>query len=69
MDVATVSAIRAGAEFYAPTMRTFITVTRVARDKTWADLHVMQPATGYDWKKRQPLIDGAFGFPVEPATP
>ena len=31
-----------------------IEVTRVAKDGTWADIHVFQPLTNQTWTKRQP---------------
>jgi hypothetical protein len=42
-----------------------IRVTRVAKDKTWADIVVFDD--GASWSKRQPLIDGHFAFAVEEA--
>jgi hypothetical protein len=38
-----------------------ITVMRVARDGSWADIMVQQH-TGAQWTKRQPLQDGLFAF-------
>lgn len=37
-----------------------ISVMRVARDGSWADIEVNEG----QWTKRQPLTDGAFPFPV-----
>lgn len=31
-----------------------ITVTRVAKDGSWADIDVYQPSTNNSWTKRQP---------------
>lgn len=33
-----------------------ITVRRVARDGSWADIEVYQLSTGAMWSKRQPLV-------------
>lgn len=38
-----------------------IRVYRVAKDRTWADIHVTQP-NGAFWSKRQPLNNGRFPF-------
>lgn len=43
-----------------PCERLYITVTRVARDGTWADIHVQTWAVA--WTKRQKLTD-AGGLP------
>ena len=41
----------------------FVTITRVARDGSWADIVVEQMA-GANWSKRQPLVDGLLPFPA-----
>lgn len=41
---------------------TYITITRVARDGSWADIRVAQPNA--EWSKRQPLRDGLLPFPA-----
>jgi hypothetical protein len=46
----------------APLEIRHIRVKRVARDASWADIQVTQPATGSTWSKRQPLIGGQFAF-------
>lgn len=43
--------------------RLFITVTRVARDQSWADVVVQNWAV--QWRKRQPLTDGTMPFAVK----
>lgn len=43
--------------------RHLITVKRVAKDGSWADIHVSTWAVA--WNKRQPLFDGDFRFPHE----
>lgn len=47
--------------------RHLVSVTRVARDASWADIQVRYWAGM--WPKRQPLVDGAFAFPHKPYTP
>ena len=42
-----------GQVYYVDDM--LITVTRVAEDQTWADIHVHQESTQGEWDKRQPL--------------
>lgn len=54
-----------GQRYYAPTMAVTITVRRVARDLTWADIHVEAEHSGITWTKRQPLAHGRFPFEVE----
>jgi hypothetical protein len=54
-----------GDRFYAPTMECTLTVTRAAKDQTWADLFVVATNSGISWTKRQPLRNGWFTFPVE----
>jgi hypothetical protein len=44
-----------------------ISVTRVARDESWADIQVRTWAVM--WSKRQPLKDGKFAFDHEPYVP
>lgn len=43
---------------------TYVTITRVARDGSWADVLVAQPNTPASWAKRQPLRDGLLPFPA-----
>lgn len=43
---------------WRPSCRVFITVTRVAKDGSWADCQMQTWATG--WTKRMPLFDGQF---------
>lgn len=38
-----------------------ISITRVARDGSWADIIVTQP-NGASWVKRQPLLDGLLPY-------
>lgn len=57
--------IGAGQELYAPNERLFVTVTRVARDGSWADIKCQQPSTGASWAKRQRLFMGKLPFDVE----
>lgn len=56
--------IKRGQRYYSPTFRNDITVMRVAKDGSWADILVT--ATGGEWSKRQPLTDGKFNFDVVP---
>ena len=37
--------------------RNLITVRRVAKDGSWADILVNQSSTGASWTKRQPLTE------------
>lgn len=51
-----------GQQWLAPTMGVRFTVTRVAKDDSWADVVVVSPSA--TWRKRQPLRDGWFPFGV-----
>jgi hypothetical protein len=59
-----VTEIRKGDRYWSETMRATIYVTRVSKAGAWADIFVEQPG-GACWAKRQPLIDGRFGFQAE----
>jgi hypothetical protein len=52
--------LKRGDEFYTETG--IVTVRRVAKDNSWADILVEQGSTGATWTKRQPLVDGNFAF-------
>lgn len=61
--------IRAGDVYQThPDGEHIITVTRVARDQSWADIVVTQKHNGAHWSKRAALRDGRFRFAVERVT-
>ena len=51
-----------GKRYYSEQFESEIRVTRLARDRSWADIHVMMVNGG--WRKRQPLRNGEFPFEV-----
>jgi hypothetical protein len=55
--------IRKGDRYWSHTMGAEITVMRVSRKAEWADIFVKRGQA--TWTKRQPLIDGRFGFQAE----
>jgi hypothetical protein len=59
----TATEIRKDDRFWSETMGAQITVTRVSRQGLWADIFVQRGQA--TWTKRQPLIDGRFGFQAE----
>lgn len=48
---------------HRPASRVFITVTRVAKDKIWADIRCLTWAV--EWTKRQKLTDGGLPSAVK----
>jgi hypothetical protein len=55
--------IRKGDRYWSQTMGATIEVFRVSRQGLWADIFVQRGQA--TWTKRQPLIDGRFGFQAE----
>jgi hypothetical protein len=71
VDVAAVVEVKRGDAFVTnPDKRLahqhVISVMRVARDESWADIRVCNWAVM--WTKRQPLRDGTFAFPHAPCA-
>lgn len=58
--------IAKGQQYEVPDMSCHITVKRVARDQSWADIVVTPWGSVAGWSKRQPLgLDGRFTFVTE----
>lgn len=55
--------IRRGEDFYTPDYHLTFQVVRVSCTGSWADIVCYQ--RGHQWRKRQPLRNGAFPFRVE----